>query len=106
MSSILISIRVITWFIYRTIKKYKSGEVFKINFNDPEQKVEIKTVNLANNKTKGNYYSYENLSYYLNNKESSLFGKQRILKIKINDKTVHEINFDGISWYINEHFKN
>ena len=101
-SSLLISIGVITWFIYRTRKKYKFGEVFKIDFNDSNQKLEIRTVNLANNQEKNNYYDYKNISYDLQNTEDSLFGKQRILKIKNYDKTVHEINFDRTAWCRNE----
>jgi len=101
-SSLIISIGVITWFIYRTRKKYKFGEVFKIDFNDSDQKLEIKTVNLANNQEKDNHYDYKNLSYDFQNKEDSLFGKQRILKIKNYDRTVHEINFDRTAWCRNE----
>ncbi|EIJ40871.1 hypothetical protein JoomaDRAFT_3946 [Galbibacter orientalis DSM 19592] len=101
-SSLLISIGVITWFIYRTIKKYKFGEVFKIDFNDSDKKLEVKTVNLANNQEKDNYYDYKNLSFDLQNIEDSLFGKQRILKIKNYDQTVHEINIDRTAWCRNE----
>jgi hypothetical protein len=97
-SSLIISIGVIIWFIYRTRKKYKFGEVFKIDFNDSDRKLEINTVNLANNAEKVNHYEYKNLSYDFKNKEDSLFGKQRILKINNNGKTVHEINFDRTAW--------
>lgn len=100
--SALISIGVISWFIYRTRRKYKLGEVFQINFNDSDQKLEIKTVNLANNMVKDNYYDYQNLSYYLQHTQDSLFGKQRILTIKNYGKTVHQINFDRTAWCRNE----
>lgn len=102
LSSLLISVGVITWFIYQTRKKYKFGEVFKMEFNDFDRKLEIKTVNLANSQEKENSYDYKNLSYDLQKTEDSLFGKQRILKIKNHGKTVHEINLDRTAWCRNE----
>jgi len=104
--SFIISIGVISWFVYRTINKYKLGEVFQINFNNADQLLEIKTVNLANNKVKNNYYNYPNLSYDLQNTEDSLFGKQRILSIKNYDKTVHKINIERTAWCRNERIEN
>lgn len=105
-SSLFISVGVITWFIYRARKKYKFGEVFKIDFNDSDQKLEIKTVNLANNQEKNNYYDYKNLSYDIQNIEDSLFGKQRVLKINNCGKTVHKINIDRTAWCKNERIEN
>lgn len=101
-SSLIISTGVIIWFIYRIRKKYKFGEVFKIDFNESDQKLKIKTVNLANNQEKDNLYDYENLSFDIQNKEDPLFGKQRILKIKNYDLIVHQINFDRTAWCRNE----
>jgi len=100
--SILISFGIIFWFIYRAIKKYKLGEVFKIEFNDIDQKLNITTINLANNKEKNNSYEYENLRYELYNSNDALFGKQRILHILNNNKIVHKINFDRTGWCRNE----
>ncbi|RKE89075.1 hypothetical protein [Ichthyenterobacterium magnum] len=100
--SILISLSVVVWFIYRIRKKYTLGEVFKIDFNDSDQILNIKTVNLANNQEKNNYYNYKNLSYKFYNSKDALFGKQRILHILNNGKTVHEINFDRTAWCRNE----
>ena len=53
-SSILISVLVIGFLIYRTWKKYRFGEVYKIDFDDTNQKLIVKTVNPANNKEKVN----------------------------------------------------
>lgn len=100
--SIIISLSVIIWFIYRIKKKYILGEVFKIVFNDSDQKLNIKTVNLVNNHEKDNYYTYKNLSYKFSKSRDALFGKQRVLHILNNDKIVHEINFDRTAWCRNE----
>jgi len=101
-TSIIISIAVISWFIYRIIKKYKLGEVFQINFNDSDQKLDVKTVNLVNKKVKDNHYDYEDLSFKFKNSEDILFGKQRILIIKNHNETVHKINFERTAWCRNE----
>jgi len=100
--SVLISVVILSWFIYRTIKKYKLGEVFKIEFNDFDHKLNIKTTNLANNHEKDNSYEYKNIVYKLCNSKDALFGKQRVLQILNNNKTVHEINFDRTAWCRNE----
>ncbi|SEA60355.1 hypothetical protein [Bizionia paragorgiae] len=100
--SILISLSVITWFIYRIRKKHTLGEVFSINFNDSDQTLNIKTVNLVNNQEKDHYYNYKNLSYTFYKSENPLFGKQRILHILNTAKTVHEINIDRTAWCRNE----
>ena len=104
--SIIISVGVLWWFIYRTRKKYKLGEVFKIHFNDSDQKLEIKTINLANNQEKQNVYDYKNISFEFYNSKDALFGKQRILHVLNNNKAIHEINFDRTAWCRNERIEN
>lgn len=72
-SSVVIAIIVIGWFVYRTVKKFKYGEVYHINFNDAESKLHIKTVNLVNNSVKENQYDYRGLKFDFYTNEDPLF---------------------------------
>ncbi|MGG8494956.1 hypothetical protein ACQY1Q_00950 [Tenacibaculum sp. TC6] len=102
LSSLVISIGILSWFIYRIIKKYKKGEVFKIEFNDAEQKLGIKTINLVNNQERDNLYEYKNVRYNFYESTDLLFGKQRIVCIMNTNKVVHTINIDRTAWCRNE----
>ena len=93
---------IISWFIFRILKKYKQGEIYRIIFNDSEQKLEISTVNLINDQEKENKYDYKNLAYEIKNTEDPLFGKQRIIIFKNVFKIVHEINIERTAWCRNE----
>ena len=104
-SSILITVLVIGFLIYRTWKKYRFGEVYKIEFYDSDQKLVVKTVNTANNREKVNYYYYSDISYRLDQTTDPLFGDQRILRINEKDKTAHLINIDRTAWCRNEHLE-
>ncbi|MBI6120116.1 hypothetical protein [Salegentibacter maritimus] len=105
MSSILISVLVIGFLIYRSWKKYRVGEVYKIYFDDMKQKLIVNTVNTANNKEKVNVYSYSDITYKLNQVTDPLFGYQRILQISEENKNVHSINIDRTAWCRNEHLE-
>lgn len=100
--SLTIAITVVIWFIYRARKKYKYGEVFKISFDDVRQKIEIKTVNLINDREKKNEYSYHNLRCNIIEQKDELFGEQRILIIENDCQKVHEINIERTAWYRHE----
>lgn len=100
--SIIFSLSVLAWFIYRIKKKYAFGEVFKIDFNDSAKSLQVQTVNLANNQEKEANYNYEDLSFEFHEISDALFGKQRILHILNKNKKVHEINFDRTAWCRND----
>tara|TARA_R110002074_G_scaffold166430_1_gene327022 strand:+ start:29671 stop:30213 length:543 start_codon:yes stop_codon:yes gene_type:complete len=100
--SLLFSVAIIAWFIYRIRKKYKYGEVFKIKFDDVKRMLNVWTINTLNKTEKAFDYKYEILDFKFYNADDALFGKQRILHIIKNQKTVHEINFDRTAWCRND----
>ena len=104
--SFLITIAIISWFIYNSRKQYKFGEVYRIDFNDAEQKLYIKSINLSNNLEKETDYDYKNISFSIYNTKDALFGKQRILSIFNHNNPVHVINIDRTGWCRNENIDN
>ena len=104
--SILFSIVIIAWFIYRIRKKYKYGEVFKMNFDDKKEMLNIWTINSLNKIEKEYNYDYGIIDFKSYKADDALFGKQRILHILNNGKTIHEINFDRTAWCRNERIEN
>jgi len=96
--SILFSLIIIVWFIYRIRKKYQYGEVFKLSFDDKLQKLSVWTINTMSNKEKERSYNYEVLTFNFSKNDDFLFGKQRILQILKNNNIVHKINFDRTAW--------
>ena len=60
------------------------------------------TINTLNKTEKAFDYKYEILDFKFYNADDALFGKQRILHIIKNQKTVHEINFDRTAWCRND----
>ncbi|MBU2906402.1 hypothetical protein KO529_16520 [Arenibacter algicola] len=104
--SLIFSATIIAWFVYWIRKKYKYGEVFKINFDDATQILNVWTINTMNKAEKAYKYDYETLDFKFYKADDALFGKQRILHILKNQKTAHEINFDRTAWCRNEGLEN
>ena len=96
--AIIFAIAVPLYLIYRTWKKYKFGEVWKIEFMDMERKLKVNTINLFNNEEKECLYDYENLNFEINRISDSLFGEQRIINIYNTNKRVHIINIERTAW--------
>ena len=96
--SIIISLTVIGWFIYRAWRKYNLGEVFRIEFDDVKHTVTFWTINVINDSEKISTYSNKEITYQSKTIYNSLFGKQRIVTILNNGRFVHEINLDRTAW--------
>ena len=96
--SIIISLVVIGWFIYRAWRKYNLGEVFRVEFNDAKKTVSFWTINVINDSEKINTYSNKNITYQSKTINNLLFGKQRIVTVLNNEKVAHEINLDRTAW--------
>tara|TARA_R110002050_G_scaffold299255_1_gene464324 strand:+ start:1528 stop:2070 length:543 start_codon:yes stop_codon:yes gene_type:complete len=104
--SLLFSVSIISWFIFRIKKKYKYGEVYKIKFDDVKKVLNIWTVNTMNQAEKLFNYDYETIDFKFYKADDALFGKQRILHILKNEKALHEINFDRTAWCRNDKLEN
>lgn len=82
------------------------GEVFKMNFDDKKEILNIWTINSMNKIEKEYNYDYGIIDFKSYKADDALFGKQRILHILNNGKTIHEINFDRTAWCRNERIEN
>lgn len=100
--SITFSLGIVVFLIYRAWKKYNYGEVYHIEFDDSAQTLNTQSINLLNNQEKTQSFNYKNVSIEITKDKDPLFGEQRILIIKNQQKKVHEINIDRTAWCRNE----
>ena len=97
--SLLISILIVSFFIYRAWKKINYGEIYRLEFDDERSELNILSINLINDKLIDKTYDYEFLVFILENKTDPFFGEQRIIKIYYKGNVVHDINLERSGWW-------
>ena len=98
-TSLLISILIVSFFIYRAWKKFNYGEIYELEFDDDKKQLKVQSVNLINDKLIQKIYNYQFLIFDIENKTDPFFGDQRIIKFYDKGKIVHDMNLERTGWW-------
>lgn len=96
--SVLIAIVVIAFFVQFTLNKIRLGLITSFEIDETNQNLRLTLLNTINGSIRSKEIDFDKLSVAIENREGSLFGKQRIFSIYEKGILISRLNIDLTSW--------
>ena len=97
-TSLIVCIGIIYFFIQRAWKKYKLGLITEIDFDEIKSTLTLGLLNTINGAYREKKIDYKNIKTSVEVREDKLFGKQRVFEIFENNTLINRINIELTAW--------